>query len=168
MTLYLCAAAAHEFFADEWLGDIAAHGWTGIRVDGQHATPEQCAQRVQQVTDAGLRCLLIVSDTNQLHHLPGGTEIEVRNEPDIGTNEQVSPGRYVDLASGCADLAGVLGLGRVWIGAVSNLNRRGLDYLSAVFGARVWPDHVGCTVHRYPHGGYDQSPLRAHDGFASR
>ena len=162
----LLHAVFNEALPGYLLHEIKAQGYDGIRIDAQNCGAAQTNLLADDAIRAGLWPLVIVRDAAQLTMLPHGVDIEVRNEPDIGTNERLTPAQYVDIASECVNVAQAHGLGRVWIGAVSNLNRRGLDFLYAVF-SHDWPG-VGCSVHRYPHGGYDELPTTPHAGLISR
>ena len=158
------------------LDDIHAWGYDGIRVDAQQQrTAEDAALLAQDVLDHGMTPLVIVAEAWQVAALPAGAQVEVRNEPDIGTNEQLSVDRYMGIAFECINAARrrEQDLGArmpVWIGAVSNLNERGIKYLDEMF-RKYWrqiPDDVGVSVHRYPNGGYNESPWKPHDGFHTR
>jgi hypothetical protein len=139
-----------------------------VRIGGLSGTADEIARAVDQAQRHDLQPLVIVTgEISKLQALPAGTEVEVWNEPDIATDRKMTPAQYIAEASAVVDEAQRLNLGRVWIGAVSNLNRRGLDYLHAVFGV-PWPEQVGCTVHRYPNGGYDERVNVPHAGFRSR
>lgn len=94
----------------------------------------------------------------------GPLEIEVWNEPDLGTfpTPRLTPEQY---AQAVADAVAVCPGGhRLWCGVISNLDLDSLQWLEA--SIRRWPAHVGVSVHRYPPNG--GRPDQPHQGFGSR
>lgn len=166
MKLYLNAGLG----PGELIQAVKELGWEGLRFGGTTDATAPTLEQVQAAKDAGLGCLCIVGSTAHLEPLRGtGVDIEVWNEPDLGTNGQLSVGAYRALVADVIDASVGMGLGRIWFGAVSNLNQRGLNYLRDVFqGVASGVDGVGCSFHRYPNGGYNESPMKPHDGCIDR
>ncbi|MGE3276713.1 MAG: hypothetical protein AB7O67_16500 [Vicinamibacterales bacterium] len=132
----------------------------GVRLDVRGAASEAWVRAlIGEAYSVGLEVLAIAS-LREMLWLPAGTAVELENEPDLNGP---SATEYAERAREAIQIAHARGL-RLWVGAVSNLNRRGLDYLAAVVGA-IPARGVGVTVHRYPHGSDAMTP---HDGFASR
>ncbi len=138
---------------------IRGRGVDGVRLDLRGMTPEDAREAIQEAYAAGLEVLALV-DVRQLPWVPPGTAVELGNEPDLSGPE---PAEYAGQIRAAVVLAQERRL-RLWVGAVSNLNRRGLDYLAAVIEA-VPAAGVGITVHRYPTGPGATTP---HDGFLGR
>ena len=123
-----------------------------VRLDMQPVTLAETFRAIcQETIDAGLRPLLIIrpDQVETMLALPeafGPLDLEVQNEPDL---RGASPGDYV--ASAWRILDALRGRHRIWAGCVSNLHRKGQDWLAAV--VRGLPLDVGITVHRYPRNG---------------
>lgn len=128
-------------------------GFTLIRIDGQHLSPDVLYARAKEVLDGGLRVLVIVRTASQIKALPPGCDVCLGNEPDIAANRW-TVGDYTDQIFDATTEAEQV-KARLWVGEVSNLNTRGLAFLSAL----PWPKisrHVGASFHRYPTGnGFD-------------
>ncbi len=92
--------------------------------------------------------------------------LEIGNEPDLAHRHfRAHPERLVDAFRACYEAAReVLEGAPVLTPSVSNLNRRGLEYLERMLAHGV-PDGAEIAVHRYPNG---QSPSDPHDPFATR
>lgn len=131
-----------------------------VRTDCQQRTPEQTRDRVLEISDAGLVPFPIVRNAEQVELLPSGTNVELRNEPDLNGP---SPADYEWEVTPLWDACERLGL-FLWAGAVSNLNARGLRYLTEAHVER-WPALVSVSVHRYANG---DSPNTPHQGFRTR
>ncbi len=168
---WLCAGGG-----DDELYELRQLGCDGIRYDAQlRTTSKDVAVIADNALKFGLTPLVIVKDDWQIADLPAGAHVEVRNEPDIDTNEQLSPKAYAEIAHRCVTAARrrseeVQSLIPVWVGAVSNLNDRGLAYLRVLFSDRIpnslltLPPDVGVSVHRYP----EKTFREPHDHFTSR
>lgn len=95
--------------------------------------------------------------------------LEIGNEPDIACAGYAEhPEDFSEAIRQCYDAARVAGFqGPLITGGISNLNRRGLRYLTAMLAAEELPgSDLVIGFHRYPEGG--RGPLAPHDGFASR
>lgn len=145
---------AHELPA------LKALGVQLIRTDCQKRDDETTAARTIEILDAGLVPLVIIRDVSQLALLPPGTNVELRNEPDLeGPTADIYETLVFEMAAECQKLELHL-----WAGVVSNLNERGLRYLSDAHVDR-WPISVNVSIHRYAHGDSNRTP---HPGFRSR
>lgn len=127
-----------------------------VRVDAPDAAP------VLEVMAAGLRPLAIVRSVDVIARLPDGVDIELGNEPDIEANGWTVQ-TYAKAITLAAIRSKAIGA-RLWVGAVSNLNKRGFAFLASLPWDEI-PLTVGVSVHRYPHGNDPRTP---HPGFASR
>lgn len=162
--------------------EIRARGVLGVRVDlqyGLRGTPadvslDTVAAIFAECADAGLDVLAIVTHHEQIETIRAaglwnGQAVELRNEPDLDTNQALTPVEYASLIPAAVDACCRAGIDRLYVGAISNLNRRGLDYLRQL---RPTFDHlpawVRISIHRYPHGGASESWSVPHDGFQSR
>ncbi len=162
--------------SDDDLYAIRQLGCDGIRIDAQELMkPADVAVLADDALRFGLTPLVIVKDAWQIADLPPGSHVEVRNEPDIDTNEKLSPKDYAEIAHRCVTAAHrrseeVQSLIPVWVGAVSNLNDRGLAYMRMLFSDRIpnsllsLPPDVGVSVHRYA----EDTVWKPHDHFTSR
>jgi hypothetical protein len=110
--------------------------------------------------------LVIVWSAEQIASLPTTAMIEVGNEPNIGTDRQMTPAAYSDLCRACLDAAGER---HVYVGAIATNNPKGfqaaLDYLADVIRRLPKEPSYGCTIHRYAMG---NSPRVPAPGYASR
>ena len=127
------------------------------RIDAQASDDATTLAMADEAVAAGLRPLVIVRDGAQLDQLPDGIDAELRNEPDVNGP---GPAVYAQLVRETAEIAR-LRQQRLWVGAISNLNGRGLEYLRNL---GELPADVGVSVHRYGDGTFEH----AHDGFADR
>jgi len=150
-----------DFLGPELLNDIKNQGFTILRLDIQEVSPQKGDALAQEVIDAGMQPLCIVRYAEQLKHLPKGTLAELGNEPDISSNKWIVES-YTREAYRCVEEALKLDM-RLYLGAVSNLHKRGFDFLQKL-PWNSWPSAC-CSVHRYPDG---NSPLNAHKGSSSR
>lgn len=133
------------------LAPLAGWGWQYARVDVQRVDTWTALRIIQQVKDAGLKPVAIVRDAGQMLQLPDDIDFELRNEPDLeGPTAQVYRGLMLDMARMAAGR-------RVWVGAVSNFNQRGFDYLRAL---QPFPDEVGISIHNYGDGQFAPSHAR--------
>lgn len=127
----------------EHIEPLAGWQWAYARVDVQRADAYTANAIVQQVKEAGLRPLAIIRDAQQMLELPDDIDFELRNEPDLeGPPPQVYRGLMLDIAR-LADGR------RVWVGAVSNFNERGFDYLRKL---GTIPPNLGVSIHNYGDG----------------
>jgi hypothetical protein len=127
------------------------------RIDAQASDLPTTLAMIDEAEAAGLRPLVIVRDGVQLEQLPDGIDVELKNEPDLNGP---TPAVYAQFVSEAAKIAH-RGRQTLWVGAVSNLNRRGLEYLKNL---GELPADVGVSVHRYGDGTFENP----HDGFPSR
>ncbi len=111
----------------------------------------------REVLDAGLRPFVICTTVDQARRLPAGVDAEWGNEPDIRGNGWTVE-RYVREGTEFLVVALERGL-RPWVGAVSNLNDRGFNFLRQLPWSQL-PPSVGCSFHRYP----ESRPDEGHDG----
>lgn len=149
-----------ELLGPATLAAVKGLGVQLVRLDCQHVAPIATRLLVLEALDAGLVPYPIIRDVAQLEHLPAGTNVELRNEPDLNGP---SPAVYEALVREMAVECTRLGL-HLWAGCVSNLNERGLRYLREA-KASTWPDGVNVSCHWYPHGSSNRTP---HPGFDSR
>jgi hypothetical protein len=144
------------------LEDLRKIGFTIIRLDLQEADLPTTTARAREVIDAGLQPLCIIRRAEQIAACPEGALIELGNEPDLAhfgwTVES-----YRAAAAECVPLA-LAHQRRLYLGAVSNLNARGFDFLRQLPWAD-YPPEICCSVHRYPEG---DSPHTPHTGWPSR
>jgi hypothetical protein len=117
-----------------------------VRIDCQR---NQDPQLAEQVKGFGFTPLAIIGAPEQILTVPPGALVEYRNEPDLFGPPAPS---YVPGMLKCIDLVrhsrSDVGL---FLGCVSNLQRRGYGYLRQLPWSQV-PEWVGCSYHRYPHG----------------
>lgn len=158
---------------DETLEAVKAHGFTIVRIDlqGQDADGrplptglplETSAGLAREVIDHGLQPLCIVRKADQMLALPPGALVELGNEPDL---EQFgwTVESYIREARFCVAVARESGQ-RLYLGVVSNLNRRGFSFLEAL-PWREWPTTICASAHRYPEG---RDPRTPHKGCKNR
>jgi hypothetical protein len=136
-------------------------------------TPQETAEIVRQVAEHGMRPLVIVQSIQDIFDIPLDVpcDVELDNEPDIGTEhgEAVSPSEYrTRIADAYASVWSRRCDGqdmRLWVGAISNFNERGLVWLAGIVSAIPLTEVVGVSIHWYPHGA---APRQQHPGFTSR
>ena len=105
---------------------------------------------VQEIIDAGLRPYVMIRRAVQIADIPEGIDIEFGNEPDLGNRfGWPSAGDYLAATREAIGMA--QGRNPLWVGVVSNLNKRGFEFLERMRWATI-PGWVGCAVHRYPDG----------------
>lgn len=137
-----------ESIGPDLLNEIKAKGFQLIRADVQEM--EDPRPLIEEIHAAGLEALPIIRNPLVLDLLDPGMRVELGNEPDLA-HEGWTRDTY--LAS--VDSAMTISAGRhkLFIGCPSNLNHRGLTWLRSLPWAD-FPSWVGCSVHRYPVGGY--------------
>ncbi len=162
---------------DDTLYTLRQLGCDGIRYDAQlRTTSKEVAVVADRALKYGLTPLVIVKDDWQIADLPAGAHVEVRNEPNLDTNEKLSPQEYAIIAHRCVAAAQrrseeLKSLMPVWVGAVGNLAPPDLSYMKMLFSDRIkhslstLPPEVGVSIHRYPEG---TSPSKPHKPFLSR
>lgn len=115
-----------------------------------------------QVTSRGWHPLVLVTAVSQLEGIPSDVrlDVEVQNEPDIGTDNNgvpMAPSAYAAMVfevKAWANARRAAGQAiRVWAGAVSNLHARGFSFLRAAIP--LLPDGVGISAHWYAPAGTD-------------
>lgn len=136
----------------ERLAVLEANEITVVRIE---AGPDPAAAAAE-VMNAGLVPLVICKTAADVGALPPGCYAELGNEPDITANGWTAASyREAAHAAILALPAGVT----LFLGAVSNLNDRGLAFLARL-DWDVYPASVGCSHHWYPDG----PPEQGHDG----
>jgi len=135
---------------------VRSLGFDGVRVGAPRNATFSMRAILQEVAQAGLEPLVVVSTLDEALSVPAGIDVEYLNEPDLTATP---PDVYARAA-----LAIQQHRGRCWAGAISNLNGRGLAYLDRVLAAAPALERV--SVHRYPRPGGNVH--RAHEGFGSR
>lgn len=146
----------------EVLIDLARFPFPIIRLDLQRCDQTTTTLLAQEVIDAGLQPLCIIRSAEQMTVLPTGSLMELGNEPDL-EHEGWTPESYIAAAAECVAIALQLNL-RLYLGAVSNLNPRGFNFLRKLPWS-TYPPEICCSIHRYPNG---SSPLKPHTGSTSR
>lgn len=157
-----------EFIGADSLIAIRERGFTIVRIDLQEQDDDRTAQMSQEVVDHGLQPLAIIRRPEQLYVMPTGTLVDFGNEPDLDKFlNQHWGGRFANYLAG-AERAVQIALNetghRLYVGVVSNLNKRGFAFLERLPWGR-WPETICCSIHRYPDG---RSPKNPHKGFKSR
>jgi hypothetical protein len=142
--------------------ELAAFPFPIIRIDLQQCDQETTALRAQEVINAGLQPLCIIRRSEQMIILPEGSLIELGNEPDL-EHFNFPLDEYLQVAAECVPIAYEHDL-RLYLGAVSNLNRRGFAFLRAI-PWKSYSTQICCSIHRYPEGNNPDTP---HWGFRSR
>jgi len=146
------------------LQELRQLGFTIIRLDLQKNSQAQTAALAQEVLDAGLQPLCIIRRSEQIEVLPEGALIELGNEPDL-EHEGWTVAEYIREAEACIALA-LQHKRRLYLGAVSNLNVRGINFLRQLPWANWTGDGICCSIHRYPET--DGTPETPHTGWQSR
>lgn len=143
----------------ELLRSVADLGWKVARMDNQRTSVQDTINQMREFEAAGLKPYVIVRDAEQLAQLPSGYDYELRNEPDL---EGPSPDEYKKLMWDAAHVARSNGQ-RLFVGTISNLNKRGFDYLNAILPLPEW---VGFAAHRYGDGSFDKphAPYHSREG----
>ena len=139
------------------LSALRAFGFEIVRIDAQTSDIDTTLDMISEAQAAGLQPLVIISRPEHLPWLPEGLDYELLNEPDLNGPP---PPVYAELVLKAAEVARQRSQ-RLWIGAISNLNERGFNYLRDI---GPLPHDVGVSVHRYGDGTFEH----AHDGFATR
>jgi hypothetical protein len=159
------------------LADLAwlrEHGCALIRQDGRahgrRLDPHRCVELAREVIDAGMACLFICHHLEQIEFLaelarglPSDLLMaEWGNEPDLeGPVAEV----YATTMHDAADVAAARGL-PLYVGAISNFNKRGLNYLRALRPTLdQLPPETRVSIHRYANG---ETPVVPHKGFVNR
>lgn len=144
------------------LAELEALKLAIIRLDLQDVDDEATEALALEVFDAQLTPLCIIRRPEQMLVLPDLALVEVGNEPDL-EHFGWTPESYVATANACVDTAEST-RHTLYVGAVSNLNRRGFDFLSEI-PWDTYPPEIRCSIHRYPETG---SATKPHDHFADR
>ena len=146
----------------ELLQELAAFPIPIIRIDLQECSQNDTTLLAQEVLDAGLQPLCIIRRSEQMLKCPFGSLIELGNEPDL-EHFNFPLDEYLQVAAECVPIAYDHNL-HLYLGAVSNLNRRGFDFLRAI-PWKHYSNQIRCSIHRYPEGNNPDTP---HWGFRSR
>ena len=191
---FLCVPSQGEPIGADLCRTIQSYGWRGIRIDypEDHSKARAMLEDVRNVPE--LQVILLLAggkmtrsdgkpwDANaiadhvrdcctkmfdlglfDMEHPPW---LEVGNEPDLAHKRWSDhPDRMA--AAFHAAYWEAQSFGRrmtVLTPAVSNLNKRGIEYLGEMFASTV-PSGAHLAFHRYPHRGV---PTLKHDGFKSR
>ncbi len=147
-----------QLIAEDTLAQCAARGAKIARVQAFTAhvpktltPPELTTQIAAQPLDHGMHPLVIILDPAQIDDIPDSEAIfiEAGNEPDLDKFGW-TPGSYSDFVIACTQRLRALGrTNRLCVGSVSNLNRRGFDFLRTMPWREI-PEDVICAYHRYP------------------
>lgn len=150
-----------DFLGIDLLNDIHKQGFAIIRLDLQISNPQLTHDLAQEVIDIGMQPLCIIRRAEQLDYLPPGSLAELGNEPDISQFGWTLDS-YVAECRRAVPIARDSGT-KLYIGVVSNLNKRGFNFLERI----PWNEFpsASCSIHRYPDG---DSPLNSHSGCSSR
>lgn len=146
------------------LHELRTLGFTIIRLDLQKSNPSNTVILAQQVIDAGMQPLCIIAHPEQIAALPHGALIELGNEPDL-EHEGWTVEEYIRVANQCVKAA-LANNRRLYLGAVSNLNTRGFNFLRKLPWDQWTGDGICCSIHRYPET--DGTPETPHTGWKSR
>lgn len=143
---------------------VKSLGFDGVRFSIPRNTDATLGLSLyNEIAGAGLTPLVILEDLKPLTYLLPNSQVELYNEPDLGTNQQYSPEDYARHLQTAAPAAFARGID-LWAPVASNLNQRGFDFLQRVYDlTHDLPYYV--SMHRYPTGNAFDAP---HDGFASR
>lgn len=134
------------------LVELRGKGCRACRIDAQGLDPYSMLDLVEEVRAALLLPYVTVSRYEQIEALPHYAMVEWRNEPDIATNVKVPPPQYKAEIHEAARIAGRHPVGAIGGYVVSNLNKRGVDYINAV---GPLPANTFGVCHRYGDGTYD-------------
>lgn len=160
LTLGLQVGFHGEAVDPQILRTIKKYGAKVARIDLMKQDDITTWSRAQDIIDAGLTPLCIIDRASQLDALPFGTLAEYLNEPDLSSKSSLAYAQEAfRVAVHAQDLDRIL-----YIGVISNLNKRGLSYLSDI-PFKVFPEETRVSVHRYPAGDKASDP---HEGFKSR
>ena len=160
MEIGLHAGFAGEVLHPALLREIKAQGFSMVRLEvGESGNdPGEYARGAEF---EGLRPLLLTTETRHVLATPPRVDLEWWNEPDLlGDADRSWYAASLPVVTELAVRRGVA----LWIGAVSNLNQRGLAFLRTLPWQKI-PPEVGVSIHRYPHGSSWKTP---HKGFRSR
>ena len=146
---------------DHILTEVRQLGCKLARIDAQSVSIERMLEMVDEVHRNGLVPYVTVASLEAIKALPSHARCEWKNEPDLalGRPTPVPPATYaaelieaakVGLASPVQKVGGLV---------VSNLNKRGHDYILAVITAcgGNLPDNVVGAAHRYGDGSYQKA-----------
>lgn len=141
------------------LASLKAEGFDQVRIDIQDYSLEHGRARAQDVLDAGLQPLCIINDGEQMRGMPAGVLYDFGNEPNLNKDGRWPTWR--DYERACADAVTIArelnrataGLpDRLYVGSISNLDRKALNYLRHL-PIREWArafEGLGVSPHRYP------------------
>jgi hypothetical protein len=153
----LLNASDHDAAA---LSQIASWGFSGTRCDVQPGADVESI--AQGFSGAPIRPLFLIHDLNQPAIVPvacsilgpDGFDVELTNEPDLSPEWHESPVGWAQQVRATAEwIRGVGFEGTVMSGGISNLNRRGFDYLRHAI--ELLPYDITVAIHRYPDGACD-------------
>lgn len=161
----------------ERLRDLYGFGWRMLRLDYQPSV-EQAAQCIADARAAGFEhILLLVKDPADIPKLrmlvQGPLKISGPNEPDLEVRSgflglfrrpSVSIAQYGAWLAAAAPACQAAGY-ECWAPVISNLNNRGLKYLSDLWPTLAKYPSVGIDVHRYAPGNDAHAPQ---EGSATR
>ena len=159
MRIGMQAGFAGDLFGADLLEQIQFQDFEIVRAEAGSNPPAVAAE----ILAAGLAPLIICRTIQQVEALPLEVMVEIGNEPDLAHflerdfNGSIETWRAVSMAA----VEQHMETGRtVYLGAVSNLNNRGLSFLKNLDWKSI-PVTVGCSFHRYPEAG---SYTAGHDG----
>jgi hypothetical protein len=131
------------------------------RIDAGASDTLGMLEMVLEVQDAGLIPYVTVTNYEQVEALPVGCRCEWKNEPDIalGRPAPIPPLIYATELLEAAKVAARNAVEVIGAPVVSNLNKRGTDYILAVIAGcgGTLPDNVFGVTHRYGDGSYEQA-----------
>jgi hypothetical protein len=139
----------------EMLEELREFGFIIVRLDLQKVDDTTAAILAQQVIDAGLQPLCTIRRPSTMQYLPTGSLMELGNEPDL-EHEGWTVEDYIATANECVAIA-MTHQFRLYLGAVSNLNPRGFNFLRKL-PWQNYPPEICCSIHRYPDGDSPENP----------
>lgn len=138
--------------------DLYARRFRLARIDAQNVSVETMLAMVYEALWNGLMPYVTVSTLEQIEALPLGSMCEWRNEPDLAISGHgvIPPAEYARELKLAAEVAQRSPVEIIGGPVVSNLNKRGVDYINAVNAAcdGTMPLNVFGVTHRYGNGTY--------------
>jgi hypothetical protein len=143
----------NAWWTPDHLAAIRSKGFTMARISTRLIGLRASVRAVQDCQAVGLRPLLIVRDAPEIAtlmlDLSEGIDIELANEPDYTTDDYWSPADYALETQVALDALEDYPQHRLWIGAVTNLNRSALGWLETMLSHLPADAPVGITAHLY-------------------
>src|SRR5688572_9374192 len=139
--------------------ELRRRGYQWARCDAQGRTMSEMLGMISECRQAGLTPYVIVDQLEHVEALPAWARCEWRNEPDLalGRPQAIPPEHYAIELMAAAMVAEDNPVAMIGGPVVSNLNRRGYDYINAVIKGcgGALPENVFGAVHRYGDGTYE-------------